>query len=417
MSTASTSAYYTRSYETPTLRNSLKRGRFWAIVAAIAIVGALLTTFATGSVSVSGDDLDPNSPAPNGAKAVVSVLDNEGVTVHLTQSLEDTKRLADENTTVLIAADSYYLDEDQIIEAATLGASTVLVSPGFSTLQSLGYGIGPGQIQANQDPLSAGCSYGPAKRAGTISATGVSYPLPDADDAIGCFETDDGGFGIVRIDDGGHPVTILGVTDVLRNETIVDAGNAALALGLLGEHDNLIWYTPGIDDLGGEEVPDTLADLTPPWVSPAIILAMIAALAAAIWRGRRLGPLTVENLPVTVKAQETMEGRARMYAAAGASGHAAHSLRSGSMHRMALLIGVSPTAEELTPVVATLTGWPQATVYSLLSDDQTASDRLSDGALIDLARNLQLCEDIVRRTITGGLDRPPHQSNSDSPVE
>ena len=47
---------------------------------------------------------------------------------------------------------------------------------------------------------------------------------------------------------------------------------------------------------------------------PVIVLLLTAGLAAAIWRGRRFGPLVPERLPVTVRAAETTEGRARLYA-------------------------------------------------------------------------------------------------------
>ena len=90
-------------------------------------------------------------------------------------------------------------------------------------------------------------------------------------------------------------------------------GNAALALNLLGAHRTLIWYLPTLDDLASGE-PPTIAELTPPLGhARSLLLLVLVALAAAFWRGRRFGPLVVENLPVVVRASETMEGRARLY--------------------------------------------------------------------------------------------------------
>ncbi len=51
----------------------------------------------------------------------------------------------------------------------------------------------------------------------------------------------------------------------------------------------------------------------PPGSSPRSPCCSAPGIAAAFWRGRRFGPLVVENLPVTVRASETMLGRARLY--------------------------------------------------------------------------------------------------------
>ena len=100
---------------------------------------------------------------------------------------------------------------------------------------------------------------------------------------------------------------------MFENEHVDEAGNAALAIGLLGASDELVWYLPGPGDADAAEAP-TLAELTPGWVSPVMVLAIAVAIAAGVWRGRRFGPLVVERLPVQVPAGETSEGRARLYA-------------------------------------------------------------------------------------------------------
>ena len=66
-----------------------------------------------------------------------------------------------------------------------------------------------------------------------------------------------------------------------------------------------------------------------------MILLLLVFLAAAFWRGRRLGPLVVENLPVVVRASETMEGRARLYQKSSARLHALDALRIGAIQRLA----------------------------------------------------------------------------------
>src|SRR5690606_36744381 len=87
--------------------------------------------------------------------------------------------------------------------------------------------------------------------------------------------------------------------------------------------------------------PETLATLTPKWVTPAILLLLLAGVVAGIARGQRFGPLVTETLPVTVRASETMHGRARLTAKAGDSAHAAAALRDGALRRLAARLGLT----------------------------------------------------------------------------
>ncbi len=54
-----------------------------------------------------------------------------------------------------------------------------------------------------------------------------------------------------------------------------------------------------------------------------------------LWRGRRLGPLATEPLPVVVKAIETTRSRGRLYRKSGDRAHAADALRSATRARAA----------------------------------------------------------------------------------
>ena len=117
----------------------------------------------------------------------------------------------------------------------------------------------------------------------------------------------------------GGEVALVAATTVFENEHVDESGNAALAIGLLGASDELVWYLPGPGDADAAEAP-TLAELTPGWVSPVMVLAIAVTIAAGVWRGRRFGPLVVERLPVQVPAGETSEGRARLYARSAARG-------------------------------------------------------------------------------------------------
>jgi hypothetical protein len=114
---------------------------------------------------------------------------------------------------------------------------------------------------------------------------------------------------------------------------------------------------------------------------------------AAFWRGRRLGPLVIENLPVTVRASETMEGRARLYQKGAARLRALDSLRVGTIDRIAVQCGLPRVAivDEVIAAVASLTSSDIREVRSLLLDETPRTDRdlvrLSD-RLLELERSV-----------------------------
>lgn len=76
-------------------------------------------------------------------------------------------------------------------------------------------------------------------------------------------------------------------------------------------------------------------DLIPSGWYWALLQLAFAAVLAAVWRARRLGPLVPEKLPVTVPAAETTEGHARLYEQAHARDRAAAVLRSATRTRLA----------------------------------------------------------------------------------
>src|SRR5580693_10575207 len=79
-----------------------------------------------------------------------------------------------------------------------------------------------------------------------------------------------------------------------------------------------------------------------PW--PVYLIAIqlcVAALLAAAWRARRLGPLVAERLPVVVRAAETAEGHGRLYHARRARDRAAEQLRAAAAGRLSRFTGLA----------------------------------------------------------------------------
>lgn len=393
-------------------RQVARRSVGWIVVGIIAVLIAAIGFLATGAHG-SGTPLDAANPAPAGAKALVEVLRQHGVDVKVASSLAQVRDLAPGDGTIFVYDPQAYLDENRFTELQTHAATLVVVDPGFAALRSLAPDVHNAGDAARSGVLTAGCPVAAADRAATIAPAAKSPTLrisPSGSQAggsqtgsTGCFPTGGGGFAFVSTTGNGATLHLIGSPTVIDNEGIVRAGNAALALNVLGEHRSLVWYLPTLRDVAASGPPDLNA-LTPGWVTPLVLLLVVVFLAAAVWRGRRFGPLVVENLPVVVRSGETMEGRARLYERSSARLRAIDSIRIGTIGRLAAAAGLPSTASvmEVCDTVATLTGTDRSAVRDLLVDGQPRND----SQLVSLSDRLARLESATLASVNPANDRP-----------
>jgi len=376
-------------------RSRWRRAR-WPLAVLAALV-ALAGLSAIARPTTSSTPLAPDNPGPGGARAVAEVLRDQGVEVTYVRTVADAVAAADEGTTLLVAQSDYLLDEQDDALVAT-PADLVLVAPTEHLLTtatdgaaSLEYAWTDGSaVRAPrcEDPAAvaaAGLRSGGVgfRLAGTPSGTTLCFPSPD-DLSTGAYLVHEGDDRSVRAVD---------TAAVLVNDRVTEDGNAALALWTLGAHDRLVWLVPDPFDTslaGGEETP---AMSLPPWTGVVALQLLVVLLAVALWRGRRLGPLVVEDLPVVVRASETTRGRGRLYRRAGSRGHAGAGLRASAADRLATRLGLprSADAASLVDAVARATGRPPEQVAHLLYGPPPADD----AALLELARHLDQIESEV----------------------
>jgi hypothetical protein len=383
-------------------------------VVVAAVVFAVFSVLLTASGAPDGQRYSIGAPGPSGSMAVAEVLRQQGVDVVSADSLDDVRNAVDSaggEATVLFTDPYGYLDESGRERLRDLGADLVLLEPGSAELETLAPGVANAGAAEEADSVAAGCSLPAAERAGEISQPTWTYRLLDSDDVAGttCFRSYDDAFALIEVPAApagggtgtatgtGSTVAVLGAGDALTNGAVVERGNAALALGLLGEHPTLVWYIPGYDDIAGDAEP-TIGDLTPNWVTPVLLLLVVVVVAAGVWRGRRFGAVVVENLPVTVRASETMEGRARLYAKQGAHARALDALRIGTISRLTTMLALPRHASvvEVSRSVASVTGLPVDQVHDTL----VGAIPRSEAEMLALSDRLLVLEQHVHRSTT-----------------
>ncbi|WP_166866198.1 DUF4350 domain-containing protein [Salinibacterium sp. ZJ70] len=367
--------------------------RLGGIGLALVVLIALAAMWAAGQTSDSGlHTRSPLDPSDRGTLAVAEVLREQGVEVIVAHSFPDAERALDGASTLLLDDDLWVLTEEAYELVLAASDRIVVVMPTDTALEILApgaeyAGFGGGVAQAE-------CDLPAAERAGRVDAAGDAISAPSS--AIRCFPTDSGSHALVQMQNEPTTVTLLGAGDVLRNDTVTEHGNAALVLGLLGERDRLVWYQPDIDDLAFERS-DSLARYQAPWFTPLAVLLLLVGIAAVLWKGRRMGPVVVERLPVEVRASETMEGRARLYERTGARDHTIRTLRTATLARLARVLGLARTArdDEIIVAAASASGRDVRELTALLGDTPVADDR----ALLRLSDALLTLENDVARGV------------------
>ncbi|WP_438855309.1 DUF4350 domain-containing protein [Agromyces sp. M3QZ16-3] len=383
---------------TPGVRASLRRGRTWIVAAVVLLAGALVLVVLQGAIRAPGPPLAADDPAPDGAQALVRVLADRGVEIRPVRSLDSALDAARGGATVFVHDGLGVLDRARIGELASVADSIVIARPDFTALEALAPGVRLAGA-ADGAPDAASCALPAAERAGALSDGQRLLTIDDeaaASGFTGCFPSGAGFAVVAGTAPGGTEVVLVGATTPFANGTIDQAGNAALAIGLLGARDEVVWYLPGPGDADAADAP-TLAELTPGWVSPVLVLLVVVTIAAGIWRGRRFGPLVVEDLPVHVPASETGEGRARLYARSSARLRSIDQLRIGAIRRLAAVLRLPRSVEVdvVAAAAAEATGRTAASVRALLVDAVPEDDR----ELVRLAREL----DVLERAVHGAV--------------
>ncbi|MCI1017645.1 DUF4350 domain-containing protein [Microbacterium sp. C5A9] len=379
----------TSTAERPAHRRRLTKLGGWAAVVALVLGGVFVATQVGVQMPDRRGALDPESVADSGTMALAEILRDQGVEVDVHRSRADARAALDDDAT-LVMANPFSLSDDAIMQLVEPADRVVFLSSSTHLLSMFDLGTNASPDSA---PVSAQCDIPEFANVGSIRPDRLFAP---ADGVDACFGSDEAAAVLVDADDDTTRIVVEGAR-LFSNAALAEDGNAALGLALLGQSDRVVWYVPSFADSDIEgDMPDSLGSLTPGWVTPAILLLMLSGVAAALWRGQRFGPLVAETLPVTVRASETMHGRARLTAKAADAGHAAEALRDGSLRRVARRLGLAERArpDEVADAAADRLRIPRGSLHELLAG-RLPND---DADLVAFARRLSELEDAVDAT-------------------
>lgn len=391
----------------PTRSGTLTRAR--SVLAWIAVLA--LGTLALISIGMRETPdarlLDPRSTAGMGSRALAEVLRANDVRVDIATTMIELPNAFSPGTTVVVTADHRLspgaLSEvarranlaDRLIVLVTEAETVGHLAPGLS-----GYALSSG-LEVTSAPGSV-CDVAELRPGDTVRGGLVGFQLDDphaAGDIELCLPPrylDSQGL-LARLPAGAdHPETFLvGFGPALTNAQLTGEDNAAVALRLLGHSPRLVWIIPSGTDGPDGATGDTYSPW-PAWTTPvSLVLALGTALLALV-RGRRLGRLVTEPLPVTVRAAETTESRGHLYRRSRDVGRTAGILREGTRSRLRRRLGVARTdsLDTLVTAVAQATGEAQERVRTLLTDSEPSGS----ADLVQLGSDLEDLERKVRLT-------------------
>ncbi|MFB9675323.1 DUF4350 domain-containing protein [Streptosporangium vulgare] len=366
----------------------LWRGGRGVLLVALLVVGVAVAGVLLGGSGGPGRLLDPADASLSGGKALARLLQARGVRVERVTSVAEAATLAGRAGpagSTLLLSETFPLDEAEAKRLATLPSDLLAVGV-RAHLDLLAPGIAP-RREARARSREPRCGLPAAERAGSAYTGGVALTAPPG--SIGCYPAD-GVPTLVSHSGAGRTVTVAGDGQFMTNLRLAEDGNAALAANLAGGRPTLIWLTPpeSAAQTGGGKA--GLYDLVPEGVRWAVAQVLVAVLLLALWRGRRLGPVVAERLPVVVRAAETVEGRARLYRARRARDRAAAALRAGFTDRVTPRLGLPPGTgpDALVNAIAERTGQAASHVGAALYGPPP----VDEAGLVALAEYMDIVE-------------------------
>lgn len=297
------------------------------------------------------DAFAPDSIAPDGGRAIAQILQAHGVDVHRASTMSEVgAALNNHPHSAVFIPHPVNLDTAKLQEIIATGQSLIIADPHLFAYEDFEF-VADTVVAGQAQSVTAQCQVSAALQAGELSPSTAGL-VPKSADMQACFPlagTD--AYVLLQRNQDQQLISLVASWEYFSNAHLASAGNAALAVNLLGSTTDLIWYTPTQNDhttlatplVGGLE--KRLAGLE--------LATLVCFVVFAFWRGRRLGPVVEEKLPVVVPAGETIRGRGRLYQRNRAFAHTASAFRAATATRISKALNLSPQADADVLIIQT----------------------------------------------------------------
>lgn len=337
----------------------MKRRGVWVLGILVLV---LVTAYFGASRRSPGPPLDPTSTSPDGAKAVVELVDRLGGEMALVDGVP-----GPDVDVALVLEDRLPREQADDLEAWVRRGGVLVVADPNSLLTPR---VGGAAI----DTLAGGCAVPGLENVREIDV-GVSRGLVVEDGADACFTTDVGEAFLVVEADGGGITVALGGPDVFTNALLDEADNAVLAGALLsGEGRRAAFVRPTLAG-GGDR---GLVDLVGTPVRAALIQLVIAFGVVVAWRARRLGRPVTEPQPVRIRGAELTDAVGRLLRSNRRPDRAAAILRDRARRDLSPLLGLplDATSDVVEATLVARTTLTDGEVRRAVSEPVTTDDGL-----------------------------------------
>jgi uncharacterized protein DUF4350 len=237
--------------------------------------------------------------------------------------------------------------------------------------------------------------------------------------------------GLVAIDYMSVEFVLAGSADPFRGDRLAEHDNARLAVDLLSTKPTVVWLDlhavegkpktfsenpgqgqplpslqPGNERTRPDASPRPQSSYVdqprefeagsaepdspfPDWLLPLVLMLLLAFVALAFARGRRLGAPVTEPLPIDVRGAETALGRAKLYRRAKARGAALETLRIEARRRLAAALKTGTDRVQLIDALAARTGHPRDWLETVLFGPEPEDDSGLESRTTELLRLVQ----------------------------
>lgn len=358
-----------------------KRPLVWGLI----VAGILLAALIGSRRADQGLPLDPDSPGPQGTKALVETLRELGNRVTVSSDVP-----SGSGTALLLADDLDQQRRAAVLDWVRQGGTLMVADPSSRLTRVTTIGntrIGP--LDAELEPR---CGLAAIRGVRRVSAPGgLVFEVPAG--AQGCFPRDRGSWLLAQ-PLGAGTVVRLGGASALVNQEIGTADNAVLIADLLSPDAStpvtvLRPPPPG----GGSR---TLGQLIAPRVKLALLQLLVAFLVLALWRSRRLGRPVTEPTAVRIPGSELVVAVGNLLRRARHRGQAANLLAGDLRRTLSERLGLpaSATPDEVATAAAERTGIDRERVLAAL---QPSSPR-DEAELVALGQSI----DTIRTEVSSG---------------